>query len=128
METFDRHPIWAASREYDASPEVDESHIQALQHWTDNPDALQSGSAFIWWTYRPAINRTIIMSETSDTAGRISPPALQEFLSIPGYNSSKLGFTNMLPRPKPLRQLAIGECVSCHDITRLTSLATYGSQ
>lgn len=95
MRTFDRVPIWESYREYPASESVDDSHIVALKHWTDNEDAYETGSAFIWWTYRPAENRTIVMSAISDTAGQVEPDFLKEFLDIPGYSVSNVGLTNM---------------------------------
>jgi FAD/FMN-containing dehydrogenase len=95
MRTFDRVPIWSAYREFPESANADEAHIRAIKHWIDNPEAYQSGSAFIWWTYRPNIDQTIIISAVADTAGRVEPPALKDFLSIPGYNVSEVGLTNM---------------------------------
>lgn len=95
MRTFDRIPIWECYREYPASASVDDSHIAALQHWTDNEDAYETGSAFVWWTYRPAENRTIVISQLSDTAGQAEPAFMKEFLDIPGYSVSNVGLTNM---------------------------------
>lgn len=95
METFSRTPIWSAYREYPESACADEAHIRGLKHWTDNPEAYQSGAAFIWWTYRPQISQTIIISALADTAGQAEPPSLEELLSIPGYNVSEMGLTNM---------------------------------
>ncbi|KAF2171038.1 hypothetical protein M409DRAFT_64021 [Zasmidium cellare ATCC 36951] len=95
METFDRLPIWSASRQYNSSAETDEAHILGLKHWTDNPDALPSNYAYIWWTYRPAISQTIIIAEMGDTKSQANPPAVQEFLAIPDYISSNTGLTNM---------------------------------
>lgn len=95
VETFSRAPIWSAYREYPESAGADQAHIRALQRWTDNPEAYRSGAAFIWWTYRPAINQTIIISALADTEGQAEPPALKELLSIPGYNVSEVGLTNM---------------------------------
>jgi len=95
MKTFDRVPIWNSYREYPESEAADKAHIRALKHWTNNPEAYQSGAAFVWWTYRPQINQTIIISALADTAGQAEPPALKEFLSIPGYNVSDVGLTNM---------------------------------
>ena len=95
MRTFDRVPIWESYREYPADESVDDAHIAALKHWTDNTDAYETGSAFIWWTYRPAENGTILISAVSDTAGQIEPAFLEEFLNIPGYNVSNSGLTNM---------------------------------
>lgn len=45
METFDRLPIWSASRQYNSSAQADDAHILGLKHWTDNPDALPSNYA-----------------------------------------------------------------------------------
>lgn len=95
METFPRKPIWSAYREYLEDADADEAHILSLKRWTDNPEVYDSGSAFIWWTYRPAAKQTIIISSLSDTAGEVEPPAFEELLSIPGYNVSSVGLTNM---------------------------------
>ncbi|KAK4501903.1 hypothetical protein PRZ48_007712 [Zasmidium cellare] len=95
METFDRLPIWSASRQYNSSAETDEAHILGLKHWTDNPEILASSYAYIWWTYRPAENQTIIIAEMGDTTSQADPPAVQEFLTIPDYISSSTGLTNM---------------------------------
>lgn len=95
MRTFGRVPIWESYREYPASASVDDSHIVALKRWTDNKDAYETGSAFIWWTYRPAENQTILISAISDTAGQVEPDFLKEFLDIPGYSVSNVGLTNM---------------------------------
>ncbi|OAL43311.1 FAD-binding domain-containing protein [Pyrenochaeta sp. DS3sAY3a] len=95
METFDRTPLWSAYREFPESAAVNDAHIIALKRWTDNPSAYQCGSAFIWWTYRPAVKHTIIISALADTAGQVEPEALEEFLSIRGYTVSEVGLTNM---------------------------------
>lgn len=95
MRTFDRVPIWSAYREYPEAADADEAHISALKRWTDNPEAYESGSAFVWWTYRPYVNQTVILSLVSDISGRAEPPAGKELLSIPGYNVSEVHFTNM---------------------------------
>lgn len=95
METFARKPIWSAYREYPEDANADEAHILGLKHWTDNPEVYDSGSAFIWWTYRPAAEQTIIISSLADTAGQAGPSAFKELLSILGYNVSSIGLTNM---------------------------------
>lgn len=95
MKTFDRLPIWSAYREYPESAGADEAHIQGLKHWTDNPEAYDSGAAFVWWTYRPADNQTIIISALADTSGQAEPPPLRELLDIPGYSYTEAGQTNM---------------------------------
>ena len=53
MRTFKKMPIWSAYREYNESESVNTAHIRALKHWTDNEDAYNNGTAFVWWTYRP---------------------------------------------------------------------------
>lgn len=95
MRTFDRVPLWESYREYPASESVDDSHIAALKRWTDNKDAYETGSAFIWWTYRPAENGTIVISAVSDNTGQAEPAFLDDFLDIPGYSVSNVGLTNM---------------------------------
>lgn len=95
MRTFERVPIWSAYREFPESADADEAHVRALRRWTDNPEAYQSGAALVWWTYRPKIDQTIIISAVADTLGRVEPLAVKELLSIPGYNVSEMGLTNM---------------------------------
>lgn len=95
MRTFDRVPLWESYREYPAGASVDDAHIAALKRWTDNKDAYETGSAFIWWTYRPAENGTIVISAVSDTSGQAEPTFLDDFLDIPGYSVSNVGLTNM---------------------------------
>ncbi|KAJ4288901.1 hypothetical protein N0V90_011242 [Kalmusia sp. IMI 367209] len=95
MRTFERVPLWSAYREYNSSESVDARHIRALERWTDNPDAYEHGSAFVWWTYRPREDKTVLISALSDTAGRARPRFLDEFLSIKGYTIDEEGLTNM---------------------------------
>lgn len=95
MRTFKRAPIWSTFRQYFEDDSTNAAHIRALKHWTDNPEAYPNGAAFVWWTYRPRENRTVLLSSLSDTSGQAQPPYMEELLGIPGYNASSEGLSNM---------------------------------
>ncbi|KAK4611895.1 FAD-dependent monooxygenase sdcF [Fulvia fulva] len=95
MYTFERPLMWSSYREFSASEELDEAHIRGLKHWTDNEEAYKSGAAYVWWTYRPADNDTILIAMVGDTSGQANPPAAQEFLNISGAKTESGGLTNM---------------------------------
>ncbi|KAI1408056.1 FAD-binding domain-containing protein [Hypoxylon sp. FL1857] len=93
MQAFKRDPIDSYGLEHPESEGV--AHIRALKRWTDGLENYQDGSAVVFWSYRPVLSRTIIITGLSDVSGRIGAPAFDDFLSIPGSISSSSRMTNM---------------------------------
>ncbi|KAJ8131960.1 hypothetical protein O1611_g1667 [Lasiodiplodia mahajangana] len=93
MMTFPTSPIWAASQVHLES--AGEAHIAGIKKWIDDVEGYQNSSAIVFWSYRPALGQTIIISGLTDVSGTASPPILKGLLDIPGAINSTAQMTNM---------------------------------
>ncbi|KAI1740505.1 FAD-binding domain-containing protein [Xylaria scruposa] len=93
MTTFRTSPIWSASLVH---PESEGSaHISGIKKWIDSVENYQNSSAIVFWTYRPALKQTIIISGLADLEGTVNPPILNDLFTIPNAISSTTKITNM---------------------------------
>ena len=49
----------------------------------------------IFWTYRSALNETVIFSYLTDVSGSENAAAFDKFMNIPGNTTYDVGMTNM---------------------------------
>ncbi|KAJ2991355.1 hypothetical protein NUW58_g2544 [Xylaria curta] len=96
MTTFRRTPIWSASLVHpESAGNAGQAHIAGIKKWIDDVENYQNSSAIVFWSYRPALKQTIIISGLADVSGTANPPILNDLLTIPGAISSTAKFTNM---------------------------------
>ncbi|KAI1488667.1 FAD-binding domain-containing protein [Biscogniauxia mediterranea] len=93
MIAFRTSPIWSASLVHPES--VGQVHLPALRKWTDNVKNYQDSSVFVFWSYRPALKQTVVITSLADVSGTASPPIFTDFLAILGAVSSTATTTNM---------------------------------
>ncbi|KAI0532201.1 FAD-binding domain-containing protein [Xylaria digitata] len=93
MMTFHTSPIWTASLVHPES--AGEAHVAAVKKWIDDVESYQNSSALVFWSYRPALNQTIILKGLADVSGTANPPIFNDLLAIPGAVSSTTKMTNM---------------------------------
>ncbi|KAJ8123864.1 hypothetical protein ONZ43_g283 [Nemania bipapillata] len=91
MKTFPTSPIWSASQVHPES--ASQAHIAAIKKWIDDVQGYQNSSAIVFWSYRPALKETIIISGLADLSGTANPPILQDLLAIPGTQAE--GYRNI---------------------------------
>ncbi|KAI1639660.1 FAD-binding domain-containing protein [Biscogniauxia mediterranea] len=93
MMAFRTSPIWSASLVHPES--VGQVHLSALRKWIDNVKNYQDSSVFVFWSYRPALKQTVVITSLADVSGTASPPIFNDFLAILGAVSSTVTTTNM---------------------------------
>ncbi|KAI0468966.1 FAD-binding domain-containing protein [Xylaria cf. heliscus] len=93
MTTFRASPIWSASLVHPES--AGQAHIAGIKKWIDDVERYQNSSAIVFWSYRPALKQTIIVTGLADVSGTANPPILNGLLTIPGAINSTAQVTNM---------------------------------